>query len=44
MLERIIPPMKARGGYIPTCDHGVPAEVPYQDYLYYRRRAVELGG
>jgi uroporphyrinogen decarboxylase len=44
MLERIIPAMKKRGGYIPTCDHGVPAEVPYQDYLYYRRRVVELGG
>jgi len=43
MLERIIPVMRARGGYIPTCDHGVPAEVPYADYLYYRRRVVELG-
>jgi hypothetical protein len=43
MLERIIPPMRERGGYIPTCDHGVPEEVPYEDYLYYRRRVVELG-
>jgi hypothetical protein len=43
-LEYILPAMRARGGYIPTCDHGVPAEVPYQDYLYYRRRCVELGG
>jgi uroporphyrinogen decarboxylase len=43
MLERIIPTMHSRGGYIPTCDHGVPEEVPYQDYLYYRRRVVELG-
>ncbi|MCE5258660.1 MAG: hypothetical protein LLG44_06290 [Chloroflexi bacterium] len=43
-LEYILPAMRARGGYIPTCDHGVPAEVPYEDYLYYRRRAVELGG
>ena len=43
MLARIIPPMRERGGYIPTCDHGVPAEVPYEDYLYYRRRVVELG-
>jgi hypothetical protein len=43
MLERIIPVMRARGGYIPTCDHGVPAEVPYEDYLYYRRRVVEMG-
>jgi len=44
MVERIIPPMKARGGYIPTCDHGVPAEVPYENYLHYRKRCVELGG
>jgi uroporphyrinogen decarboxylase len=42
-LERVIPPMRARGGYIPTSDHGVPAEVPYEDYLYYRKRCVELG-
>jgi uroporphyrinogen decarboxylase len=43
-LERIIPPMRERGGYIPTCDHGVPEEVSYQDYLHYRKRCVELGG
>ena len=43
-LEYVIPPMRARGGYVPMCDHGVPAEVPYQDYLYYRKRLVELGG
>ena len=42
-LEAVLPPMRARGGYIPTCDHGVPEEVPYQDYLYYRKRCVELG-
>ena len=44
MLEAILPAMRARGGYIPTCDHGVPEEVRYEDYLYYRKRAVELGG
>jgi hypothetical protein len=43
-LEYILPAMRARGGYIPTCDHGVPEEVLYQDYLYYRKRCVELGG
>ena len=42
-LKYILPAMRARGGYIPTCDHGVPEEVPYQDYLYYRKRCVELG-
>jgi Uroporphyrinogen decarboxylase (URO-D) len=44
MLERIFPPMLARGGYMPTCDHGVPAEVSLEDYMYYRKRAIELGG
>jgi len=24
--------------------HGVQAEVPFEDYLYYRKRCVELGG
>jgi uroporphyrinogen decarboxylase len=43
-LERILPAMRKRGGCIPTCDHGVPAEVPYADYLHYRKRCVELGG
>jgi hypothetical protein len=42
-LERILAAVRARGGYIPTCDHGVPPEVSYQDYRYYRRRCVELG-
>lgn len=32
------------GGYIPTCDHGVPSNVSYANYLHYRRRCLELGG
>lgn len=36
-VRRILPVMKARGGYIPECDHGVPAEVPFEDYVYYRQ-------
>ena len=43
-LERILPAMRRRGGYIPTSDHGVPAEVPYDNYLHYRQRCQELGG
>ncbi|HEY3378473.1 MAG TPA: uroporphyrinogen decarboxylase family protein [Armatimonadota bacterium] len=44
MVERIIPAMRARGGYIPTCDHGVPEEVSLENYLHYRKRCLELGG
>jgi len=39
-LEYILPAMRARGG----CDHGVPEEVTYENYLYYRKRCIELGG
>ena len=35
-VDRILPVMVARGGYYPTCDHGVPEEVEFEDYLYFR--------
>ena len=44
MVERILPTMRERGGYIPTVDHGTPEEVPYANYLHYRKRCIELGG
>jgi uroporphyrinogen decarboxylase len=44
MVERIVPPLRARGGYIPTIDHGTPEEVPYANYVHFRRRMVEVGG
>jgi len=42
MVDRIFPAMQERGGFIPTCDHGVPEEVSYQDYLHYRKRCMEF--
>jgi len=41
-LQRVIPFMVKRGGYIPTCDHGVPDNVSFDNYMYYRRRIMEL--
>jgi len=43
MLDTIIPTMKARGGYIPHCDHGVPCDVSFENYMHYRTRIMELG-
>jgi len=43
-LAAILPAMRERGAYYPTCDHGVPLEVSYGNYLHYRRRCLELGG
>ncbi len=41
-IDRIIPFMKKRGGYIPTCDHGVPEEVSFENYMHYRKRMLEF--
>jgi uroporphyrinogen decarboxylase len=43
-LEGIIPFMKQRGGFIPTCDHSVPNEVLLSNYRHYREKIVALGG
>jgi hypothetical protein len=40
-IARIMPAMKKRGGYIPTCDHGVPEEVSFENYKHYRKRMLE---
>lgn len=40
-LERIMPFMVKGGGYLPTCDHGVPEEVTFENYMYYRKRMLE---
>jgi len=42
MIDRILPEMRRRGGYIPHCDHSVPEEVSLENYLHYRRRCIEL--
>jgi len=41
-IDRIMPFMKEQGGYIPTCDHGVPEEVKFEDYLHFRKRMLEF--
>lgn len=44
MLDRILPVMHQRGGYIPVCDHGVPEEVSFANYLRYRQRIRAYAG
>lgn len=41
-LQHIMPFMLERGGYYPTCDHGVPDDVSFENYMYYRQRVCEL--
>lgn len=40
-IDRIMPFMKAAGGYIPMCDHGVPEEVDFENFVHYRKRLAE---
>ena len=42
MIDRIFPAMQKRGGFLPTCDHGVPEEVSLQNYLHFRKRCLEF--
>jgi hypothetical protein len=43
MVERILIPLRERGGYIPSLDHGTPPETPYENYLHFRKRCLEIG-
>ncbi|MBI2192249.1 MAG: hypothetical protein HYU36_09715 [Planctomycetes bacterium] len=41
---RKLPPLLESGGYIPTVDHTVPPDVPYDNFLYYlefKRKVAE---
>ena len=41
-LRRVILPMKKRGGYAASLDHGVPSDVSFENYLYYVKRLQEI--
>ena len=36
-IEEKVPPLIAQGGYIPLADGRVRADVPFENYVYYRR-------
>ncbi len=43
-LLRVIPPLLEEGGYIPGCDHGVPPDVSWPNFVEYARLLAELTG
>jgi uroporphyrinogen-III decarboxylase len=43
-LERVVPPLLASGGYIPGCDHGVPPDIAWPDFVDYTRLLAEMTG
>jgi uroporphyrinogen-III decarboxylase len=43
-LMRVVPPLLAGGGFIPGCDHGVPPDVSWPNFVEYSRRLAQLTG
>jgi uroporphyrinogen decarboxylase len=35
-IEEKVPPLVADGGYVPLADGRIRADVPYENYVYYR--------
>ncbi|MFA6714432.1 MAG: uroporphyrinogen decarboxylase family protein [Victivallaceae bacterium] len=42
-IKRLEPVIKS-GGFIPSCDHGVPADVSWPDFVYYSKLLAEAVG
>jgi uroporphyrinogen decarboxylase len=43
-VMRVVPPLLKEGGFIPGCDHGVPPDISWQNYVTYSRRLAQLCG
>ena len=41
-LERVVPPLLAQGGYIPMLDGRVRIDIPFENYVYYRKLLEEM--
>ena len=43
-VQRIVPPLLEEGGFLPGCDHGVPSDVSWPNYVEYTRLLAEFTG
>jgi hypothetical protein len=43
-IMRIVPPLIEGGGYIPGCDHGVPPDISWNNFVEYTKLLAELTG
>lgn len=41
---RVVPPLLEDGGFIPGCDHGVPPDIAWPDFVAYTRLLAQLTG
>lgn len=43
-VMRVVPPLLAEGGFIPSCDHGVPPDISLENFVEYTRLLASLTG
>ena len=43
-VMRVVPPLFKDGGFIPGCDHGVPPDISWPNYVAYARLLAQLSG
>ena len=43
-VKRIVPEMYKLGGYIPGCDHGVPPDISWKNFIEFTRLLAKLSG
>ena len=43
-LMRVVPPLLEEGGFIPSCDHGVPPDISWPNFIDYARLLAQLTG
>jgi uroporphyrinogen decarboxylase len=43
-VMRMVPPLLELGGYIPGCDHGVPPDISWANFIEYARLLAKLTG
>jgi len=43
-VMRVVPPLLVEGGFIPGCDHGVPPDISWPNYIEYSRLLAKLTG
>jgi uroporphyrinogen decarboxylase len=43
-VMRVVPPLLKDGGFIPGCDHGVPSDISWPNFVEYTRMLAELTG
>jgi uroporphyrinogen decarboxylase len=43
-MERVIPPLLKDGGFVPGCDHGVPPDISWPNFIKYSRILARMTG